>query len=277
MAAGIALFLGGCASLETALQPVPPEVSIESVRLTGLDFETVELTATIVVENPNPIGVSLAGFSYDLRIEDNSIVSGDQDQGIEIAANGTRTFDVPVTFTFREIQSAVSSFEDKNETPYTLSGSVDVDIPILGIRRIAVERNGVFPVPRPPRLSVDRLQLASIGLTGADLVLSFRVSNPNVFGISVNDLSYRFAVDDRVWIDGGRPGATALPQESETVIDVPFSLRLLDVGRGIVSILRDGGAIEYRFVVDATVQPDHPLLPVIELPVDRLGRISVDS
>lgn len=272
-----AIAVGGCASLESALQPVPPEVSVEAVRLTGLNFESVELTATIVVENPNPIGISLAGFSYDVQIEENSIVSGDQNQGIEVVANGSRAFDVPMAFTFREIQAAVSTFGEKNETPYTLFGSVDVDVPILGIRTIAVEHEGIVPIPKLPRPTVERLQLTSIGFTGADLVLSIRVNNPNVFGISVNDLGYRFAVDGRVWIEGERPGATELPPESERSIEIPFSLRLLDVGRGIVSILRDGGTVNYRFVVNSTVVPDHPLLPSIELPVDRIGSISVDS
>jgi len=271
----LAVLLAGCAGLDSIVQPVPPNVSVRSVELTRLSLEGADLVATIEVENPNPIGIVLDGFAYEVLTGENAVVSGRQTSGVEIAAQGTRTFEMPVTLLFADLIRAVRSLEGANETPYTLVGAVDVEIPLLGTRTIEVTHDGVIPIPRLPDARPVAIALESIGLAGADLAVTLEFFNPNVFPVTFTGTDYRLVVEGTEWIDGGVAGPTTLAAEGGSTVVVPVTLRFIEVGRGVYRILTGDDTVEFTFSLNTGIVPDHPLLPQFPLPLERSGEIAL--
>lgn len=259
------LSLTACASLESVARPVPPEVTLRSVTLTALDFTWADLVAEFIVENPNAVGVDMAGFTWALALEDREFLSGEQLEGLHIEAGGESVVQVPFTLTFQEALQAIQATLELRELAYAVDLVVMLDVPVLGSRQVPLRHEGTVPVPRIPRVAVRSLKLDSISLTGAELSLLVDVDNPNLFGIDLERFAYAFSVQNRTWVEGRTNSFGMIGPEGTGEIVVPITLRFLDVGRSVYQLLTGGLRLEYRLEVDAIAQPDLNLLPPVAI------------
>lgn len=79
-----------------------------------------------IVKNPNAIGIQLGGFDYEFQVEKMPFFSGDQSNTISIPAIGNVLVQIPISFTFEELQKAFSSLAGKDSTDYTLKNGIDI-------------------------------------------------------------------------------------------------------------------------------------------------------
>ncbi|MFA7565765.1 MAG: LEA type 2 family protein [Alkalispirochaeta sp.] len=267
--------LTGCSSFRAAVEPVPPEVEVQDIRLTSLDFSAATLEVDLLVINRNPLGVSVAGFTYGFEVEGFTLVEGEQLGGVDIAAKGESVVTVPITFTFRDLQESVAAVRTQNEIAYAVLSDVSVDIPILGRRTISVRKDGRMAVPRLPRPALKGITVTAVGLTGAELVAAVEVENPNAFTVTLENVYYQLIVDDTEWVSGRPAQRIVLAPEEATTLPVPFTLRVLDIGRSAYRVLTQGGPVSYRLEFDATVGTDHPLLPSVDMPFVQSGKVDL--
>ena len=64
----LAIIIPSCANLSKMLNQMnikEPVASVEDAKITGLDFEKIDLIFGIDVKNPNTIGIAMDGFDYD--------------------------------------------------------------------------------------------------------------------------------------------------------------------------------------------------------------------
>ena len=267
------LVVSGCETLRGLLAVQRPRVRLESLAVSRLGFEEIELTALLAVENPNPVGVSLAGFGYRLDLAGNRFVSGDQTEGVEIAAGGVSRLTVPVALGYREILQTVAAARDADELPYRLAFDLRFDVPGLGRISVPLEGEGMVPVLRLPTLRVDSLALTSLSLTGAELTLTLEIANPNGVAFSLDRLEYAFAVQERDWVDGVTTRAQRIAARSAGTVTLPFRLSFISIGQSARALLTGDQAISYRLAAAAVVKPDFDLVPPTELPFAVSGSI----
>ncbi|RME50556.1 MAG: hypothetical protein D6795_09905, partial [Deltaproteobacteria bacterium] len=68
IAASILCFVNGCSQLQGLLGSVAqqsyekPDVTVAAARIAGLSFDQADLLFDLAIKNPNPVGVSMAGF-----------------------------------------------------------------------------------------------------------------------------------------------------------------------------------------------------------------------
>ncbi|MDA3951322.1 MAG: LEA type 2 family protein [Spirochaeta sp.] len=276
----VIIALGGlgvtnCASLQSVVEPEPPEASVESVTITALSFEDAELTARIRIENRNPIAVSVAGLTYTVDVEGTRLLSGSVKGGVEIAAKETHTMELPFTVGFAEVKAIFAALGDRNEADYAMNVSVAVNVPVLGRRSVQLEHSATMPVPRLPAVTLTGMTVNAVGLLGADLTMNLQMRNPNAFGITVRRLDYRLSVEQAEWAAGEITSPVELPAAGMATLPVSVRLRFVDIGRGVVSILSGTDTGEYDLIVAGEIVPDHPLLPPTALSVVRNGAIPI--
>jgi LEA14-like dessication related protein len=272
-AVGLTAALFGCETLRSLISVERPEVRVQGAELTALSFDGAQVTVDLAIDNPNPIGISMSGFSYELLIEGDQFLAGESDQAIQIEPNASSELAVPVAFGFRELADTVTSLGDKEEAAYEVNLELRFDLPVLGQVSVPVRVDGSFPVVRIPTLRLSAVHLESVGLTGAELRLEVTVLNPNIFGVSIETLSYDFSVDDTPWADGTTRGAQRIAAREESTILLPFTVRFLSLGRAVRDILLGQNSLEYQFSVDAVIGTDLPLIPRLELPISRSGTV----
>ncbi|MFW5689007.1 MAG: LEA type 2 family protein [bacterium] len=271
-----AMALGGCESLrELGLSVERPTARVESVSLSDVTFSDLEVLTDISVENPNAVGVTLAGFSYVLDVEGSRFLSGDQREGLRIEPFGGSSVLLPLRIEYENVLAAYESVREQDEARFAINVDLQFELPVLGAITLPLRHEGTFPVVRPPVVRVAQLTLDSIRIDGARMSLTLELDNPNGFDLAFSDLSFAFSVQERVWVDGSFDRPRVVPANGSGSVTTEFGLSFSAFGRTVRDMLLGEEAIAYSFVASATVDPGLPIMPSVTVPFSREGAIDL--
>lgn len=273
------LVIGACApdNIKQALDNQKPKVSVAGQRLTHLDFEGVNLAFDIQVDNPNPIGISLAGLDYDLKLAGHSFASGNEDKQMQLKAAGKSTIELPLSMSFKEIYDGMAELKGKDEVPYVLTTGLMIDVPLLGKLRYPVKTKGILPLPKLPKISLKNLSLEKLNLSGATLALKLGVDNPNAFGLSLDKLQYDFKVNGKRWLTGNRSALGKIGKNQGNEITLPITLNFMEMGSGLYSLLSSGKELDYNLSGKLDATGDNKLIGRFNMPIDTSGRVKLTN
>ena len=270
------LLLSGCESLRDVVDAIHrPEVRIDAVELEALSFSGLTLRFDVEIRNPNPIGISLSGFDYELQIEGTPFVSGEVDEKISIAARDRSIVALPVELGFEELVKTIRELEDREEAAYRLSSGFSFDLPVLGRVRIPVSKEGSVPILRFPGIQIRSLRLNTISLSGASLDLELEMRNRNNFKIFIESLEYRFQVDGRDWASGMRRKKVRLGENDIAELTIPIELDFAAVGRSVYQMILGGEALQYTLEGNVDVGTSLRALKKASLPFALAGQLRI--
>lgn len=266
-----------CASVQDYMKKSvkKPDVDFVGTKLTGLSFDAADLQFDLKVTNPNPVGVTLAGFDYDFLLNNNSFLQGQQDEGVQIPSEGENIIQIPLTLRFNDIFQMVKGLANQDSTQYRLDVGVSVDVPVLGTQRIPVSKTGSLPLLRLPKLKVESLQLNKLGFSGADVTLKLGLDNPNALSFLLKNLTYQFEINDRQWLTGTSDKNVQVSANDLSTIEIPFSLNFLQIGQSVYQMLNSDQSLAYHLRGSFDLASSLPLLGEVNLPFDRSGQIPV--
>ena len=275
-AAAAGALVAGCASLGELSRGIQkPQARIVGTAIETLSFEGAALRFDVEITNPNPVGIELAGFDYELVIEGEPFVSGKVDRRVGVAARGRSVVPVPVELTFQRVFDSVTRVAAQDEFAYALATGFSFDLPVLGRVRVPVSTAGTLPVVRAPRLRVSSLRVQSLSLSGASLVLAVEVENRNGFGLSLEGLDYAFAGNGQPWAAGSAARPLGLGPHALGRIDLSFQISFAALGRSAYQLLLGGGPLRYELQADLELGTSLPVLPKASLPLRLQGEVQV--
>ncbi|HGJ64667.1 TPA: hypothetical protein ENS27_04675, partial [bacterium] len=172
-----------------------PKVDFLDAKISGLSLEAVDLLFDLKIYNPNNIGVKLAKFDYDLLLNGNPFVNGNQNKGIEIPSLGEENIQLPLTLKYSDIYRTFQNLREEGLSNYQMKFGLSFDVPVLGAIRIPVSKSGELPMIKIPKISFGALRLDKLNLTGADLKLSLKLNNPNIFSMILSKMQYDFKIN----------------------------------------------------------------------------------
>lgn len=275
MAASV-LLLSGCESLRDVVEAIhKPEVRIDSTELEALSFSGLNLRFDVEIRNPNPIGISLAGFDYELQIEGTPFISAEVEEKVTIAARDRYIIPLPVELGFEELVRTIRELEDREEAAYQLTSGFSFDLPVLGRVRIPVSTEGSIPILRFPELQVRSLRLNAISLAGASLDLELEIRNRNNFKIFIESLEYRFRVDGRDWASGMRQERVRLGENDAAVLTIPVELDFAAVGRSVYQMILGADTLQYTLEANVDMGTSLRVLKKATLPFEVAGQLRI--
>jgi len=121
---------GGCAG--TAALVAPPQVSLSRVDVTDLDFSRQVFRLGFDVYNPNPFPLPVARVRYGIDLDGDRFATGETTGGFTVPARGDSAFAISVELDLvRSTPRLLYTIRDaaRRDIPYTLEGSLGVDIP----------------------------------------------------------------------------------------------------------------------------------------------------
>lgn len=268
-------FFLGCAELKDLANIQKPSVTIDDFRVTNLSLKDIELTFDLAVNNPNPVALTLASYDYDLQIEENSFVKGKQSLSSRIEASGSNTISVPVTFTFEELYQTFKSIKDKDDTAYQFFANIGVNVPVLGLIEVPVEKKGTFPVVKAPTLSVSNFSITNLSFTKADIELELEVKNPNAFGVILNGLDYNVDLNGFSPISGNISERVEIIEKGSGKIKIPASFNLIELGLGAYQALRGNEPFDYSLNGSADIGATLPFFKSSLFNFDKSGVVDI--
>ena len=252
-----------------------PEVSVTKAEVTGLSFSQLEMLFDLKVKNPNSIGIKLQGLDYQVLINENSFLNGNQIQGIDIAAFAENSVNIPVIFKFSEMYQTISSLMSEDTSVYRLNGGLTFDLPVLGVTRIPVSKQGTLPLPKIPHIRLAGIKLNSLNMLGANLELKLIIDNPNTFSVLLNKITYELTVNGLNWIQGQTNSALSLTGTKDQTVTIPLTLNFMQIGTSVYPLISSGKNLSYHLTgnLDAAV-PDLMILPS-SLPFAESGQVDL--
>ena len=276
----ILIFLGltfilGCASVQKLMNIKKPGVSVQDVRVTHLTFTSIDLSFILAIENPNTLSISLAGFDYNLILDNNSFLKGEQEKTVSIESRSTSQVEIPLQLTFQEIYNTFSSLSKKDSSEYEAKFGLNFNLPILGNTRIPINKKGKIPLLRLPSVRISSLKLKKMGITMANLELDLQINNSNPVQFLLNQFQYNFQVAGNSWANGITNEKIAINRNSNSVIKIPIELNFLQIGQSAYQLINGNNQIDYQFDGSINFDTSSDLLKNVNLPINTSGKIDL--
>ena len=125
----------------------------EGVTLGSVGFTGGTLIANVKVHNPNRFNLHANNLRYQLFLRRNAAAPADSawtpfadgvyPDTLNVRGGQTRTFGIPISFSFGQLAGAGRSLMDYGRVDYRAQGTVDVRTP-LGTREVPFRKTGTF-------------------------------------------------------------------------------------------------------------------------------------
>lgn len=264
-----------CAALKDLGNLQKPTLSISDAKITALSLKDIEITFDVEIDNPNPVSVSLNNYTYDFLLNEQSFVSGNAVSGVSIDASGSSSIQVPVQLTYKEFFEAFKHLTDKDETEYTFLVTAGVDVPVLGVVEVPIEKSGILPVVKLPKIEVSGLKLSKLSLTKIDLELNLSIENPNNFDVNLSELDYKLDLNGTSPFSGSINEQIDLEQKTASNLAIPLSLNILELGSAVRNVIVNGEQIEYGFTGSTLVGSSLPYFNSSNFSFDKKGIVDI--
>jgi LEA14-like dessication related protein len=270
------IFLSSCAELAKHAETIKPTARLTGTHLANINFEQADLVFDLAVENQNPVAINLAGLNYDLKIENQSLISGVTAQGLEIKPASTSTVQLPVTLKFDDLRKLPDELWQKDRFAYQLDTKIVVDLPIIGNYAIPLSRSGELPVPKMPVIKVNSVKIKNLSLTAAEVVAQVEIDNPNAFDLAFSDFDYQLDINQQNWGKGSISQRNNIPQKSKGTIEIPVKLNIMSMGQTAYQLLSNKQPLEYQLKGAMTLDTGIELLRNYRMPLDIKGKASLN-
>lgn len=260
--------LFGCASLSQLVQK--PTVRLNKMNLKDFSFQDITLDFDFAVSNPNPFGVSVAGFDYNFAIQEQNFLSSEQAQQVQILANQTSNVTIPITLKFKELYQMFQAMQDQDEVNYGLTGHVHVKGP-WDVIKIPFNTTGKVPAVKLPKISLEGVKINSLSFSGVKMNLKIGVENPNIFGFSLQNFQYQVALAGKSLASGTNTNQTNILEKGKTTLDFPLDLDFGAVGNLLMTALKTG-EIDYNLVGTAGLSTSYG---AAQVPFNKIGQTKI--
>lgn len=259
-AAFVFCLLPGCAYLSEFLNASgfsQPSFNFKNLAIENASFQGLTLDTVWKLDNPNPIGISLASIDYNLTVEDKQIVSGKPRQGLQINAQGSSDLHFPAGIKFQDLAQVVSTFMNKDNAKWGASGSLGVQTPI-GVISFPLSKTGTFEVPKLPNITFGNPKVGNINLSGATLEFPLNITNKNSYALPL-------AVSGDLTLAGAKIGTIstgnmgALAGKGQKTMSIPLTVNFISAAGAAVKIAQGGQA---QVAFQASVESGGTKLPL---------------
>lgn len=260
--------LMSCATLEQLV--VPPDVKVENIDIADFSFEDVTLDFGLLINNSNPFGVDLQGYTYQFAIEGQEFLSANETRQINIAAAANSNINIPVTINFKKLYNLMQQTKNLDSLTFDLVGNFQPG-GLLSAFDIPFKKSGSLPNVHIPEIKFSGLKVKKMGFTGIDLEVGLDLVNNNIFGFDIGKLNYDIALAGSQLIKGTTEQLASVPAKGASSIKVPVSLDLSGALGSLTSILK-GNSVEATITGDTDLKT--PFGP-INLPFNTTQNIPI--
>ncbi|MCO4763201.1 MAG: LEA type 2 family protein [Myxococcales bacterium] len=256
------LTMPGCALLNQLginLDAYRPKVAVEDVQVAGASWDAVDLTFVLRIDNPNPLEVKMAGFSYALSVAEKPTLSGDQSTGVALKANGPSRAQLPLRLQWKQLIDLGIAMSRKKSLPYVFTGSLGFQTPI-GLLSVPLEKSGTLPTLQKPSLRPVDLRLGKVDLLGGQIQLLLDIEVSNRDGgetLAFSGFDFRVDLGGKSVASGTVSQLASVPSGQTHKTTLPIALNVANIGLAAAKTITGRGSLDVR--LHGKVQVSTPL------------------
>jgi len=256
-----ATLLGGCKQFPNlgALGKVAPKVSFKNLKVQNIDFTKIDTKMVLEIENPYPVALKLADKSWTLGLAGSPFLDGADNEGLNIPANGTAPFKIPVSLKWKDAFALASAVKGEDHIPFDFHADLGFNTPV-GPVRVPVNHKGELPALSAPKVKLKGLRVKKIDLLRqtASLALDLNVSSEQKTALSFEKFAYGIKLNDTAVADG----MSELANLDGGEMTLPINLKLLELGASLVKAVTTKGSLQVALDADAEVGTPFGVIPL---------------
>lgn len=273
-----------------------PSIKFDSLQVNEVNFQEIDTEFVFAIDNPNPVGLDIDQFSYNLAFSEVDWMDGDNPDGLLIDADGESKVSLPTHIVFSDLYDMVQASRGADSLPFALNGDFGVRLDsstIVTSETSASDTNegelitlpydadGDFPALRRPNFSFSKLKVKDFSWSEIDLSLEFDVDNEHASNLIFQRFSYDLDLGGNSVISGVADNLEeiihGIDEETSTDVNrklkIPISLSTSDIGQSLISVFTGGGNLSLGF--NAVSDVDTPF-GLVELNIDETGNVDVE-
>ena len=254
--------VSGCAQLQTIKNPQIPSASIASVQVQSLRPGSADLIVKLALDNPNAFTIEATAVNLDIIFADTKIASVNTDQSTRIRSGSQQLVKLPVTVHLskaaKQVDSIAEQLENSFEITYQVDGQIEVNIPVLGKRTLAINHEDKLPVPKLPRIMIRDIALQKFGFANVGIILKLEVTNPNQFAIKIDESNYSLSSNNQQLVQSQIP-ELQLDAGEQTQISLPIKLSTGQLGRQLLQLITNFERLVFDLKGQSIIRSDLPI------------------
>ncbi|HYV64751.1 MAG TPA: LEA type 2 family protein [Myxococcales bacterium] len=259
-----AAVLCACAVLRGVADFREPSLSFKDASLSDVSLAGATVNLTLTVHNPNPQGISLAETDYKLSVAGKQLVAGNPAGPVRIEGGGSSDVVLPAQIRFADLGDSLAAVLQREQLPYRAEGHLGVSTP-LGVVPLGFSKEGTFPVPRLPTVTLQSPRIAALSLTQAVLDVPLTLMNPNSFPLPLGAVTGNFRIEGAEVGRIASPELGSLEARKTRTVAVPVTVRFAEA-LAAARAVREGRA---RVALDGILSSGGASVPVhVEREVD---------
>ncbi|MFT7521704.1 MAG: LEA14-like dessication related protein [Kiritimatiellia bacterium] len=255
------------------LSSMTPSVTFDRVDLGTPNWKGVDADFVLKIKNPNPIGVKLARWTWDLDVAGADFLAGKEDSGAALKASGSSELKIPARLVFSDLLKTAKATKGQGDVPYKIGGTLGFNTP-LGVVDVPFTQNGTLQALRKPQIKVQRLRLNKLDILKGrvDLALDLSVSNDGGGTLGLADANWRLKLGDKQVADGVLSEFASVPPGQTSTVSIPLGLNLVELGSTVVKAIKNKSPVPVDFGADLNVTT---ALGVLPLKVSEQGTVPI--
>lgn len=245
------------------IRVVKPELTFKDLRVKAIDFQGIDTRFVLRVQNPYPVKLKVASNDWKLKLAGEDFLDGTGGK-LDIEARQSSPVRIPVAMQWADMFRVAGSLKGKDEIPFVLRTTMGFDTP-LGRVQVPLRHQGTLPALHKPRISLKGIRVEGLNLATqtARLALDVGVASDQGAAIGFDAFDYRIRFNGANVVNGQTSMANI---GDEGTLTVPISLKLLNLGAGIVRAVKNKGTLDVGLAADIDVATPFGIVP---LQVDR--------
>lgn len=255
---------------------IKPELSVAPLSITGINEETIDADASLLIDNPLPVEVRTNRVDYGIQVNGVEVMRNRYDQPIAIRSDTSTTVKLPVKILSEELVQVLSRLEEEkaDSANYTISAQFHLDVPVLGSRILDFTETKRLPALRLPEVRAGDLSVDRLRWEGSSLTLDVEVNNPNDFPLQFKEVHYEVVIDDDHTMSGDIPGVTKIPANGVATVPVELHTDHKELLKTVWKTLFEDESTSFTITYESTVVSENDLLNNTPLVMKTKGTLA---
>ncbi len=238
-AAGLMLAVSSGWMLPLALKD-DIKISLEEKRVEKLSPEGLQLVFYLRIDNVSSSEYTLTGYTYRFVVQEQEYIRLPErtlEPGMQIKPGSAQLIKLPVLVTYANLFNSVDGIRGLSSLSCYIMGEMMFS---RGRRRrggLPFAFSGDFPLYQVPSVAVSAVRAKSLTVGGADLDVEIKITNPNGFSLTVDELEYDLKFGGHPISHGRFRSGGSVNAASHSVLPIPLLFNFFEVGKDVHALL----------------------------------------
>ncbi len=223
-----------------------PRVELAVVEISSITVEKMEMVSHLLIKNQMPFSFTADSIQYSIYINEIEMVKSSYKNSLTLETNDTGWVSMPMTIYTHVLDSLIKANEKRNIDSVIYRVKASFYTNILFKRKFDIDIHRYFPLVHIPQVKMEHIEVDSLSIKGAGVLLHASIINQNYFPLKAKDIAFEFEIEDNGIVKGTIPGYTIIEPHNKNQLAIPVNISFKEVRKTLYELLKKGSAVKYN-------------------------------